>query len=254
MVISFSNDDLKGVQTPHDDTLVITMTLVDCRVKRILVDNSSSANILFLEAFQKMGLDKEKLKKVEHQLQGFLGALVRVEGLIELPVRAGTRDSQVTVIINFLVVDITSAYNVILGRVGLNLLKAIVSSQHLKMKFPIRNGVGERRGDQEASQKYYATTLWGKEKAGEALSIKYLRDDTNHRSGEPVEDLILFDVEEGDNNPLDIPGIAREVIEHQLSVNPPKKLVQQKKRAFTPERQQKIDEEVEKLLKAKFIR
>ncbi|XP_042515271.1 uncharacterized protein LOC122089616 [Macadamia integrifolia] len=189
-MISLSDDDLEGVQTPYDDALVITMTLADSRVKRILVDNGSSVDILFLEVFQKMGLSKEKLKKVEHPLQGFSGASVKVEGSYELPVRAGTRDRHVTVMIIFLVVDITSAYNAILERVRLNLLKAIVSTSHLKMKFPTKNGVGECRGDQKTSQRCYATTLWGKEKAGEALPIEGLRNDPNHQRGELTEDLI----------------------------------------------------------------
>ncbi|XP_042515328.1 uncharacterized protein LOC122089694 [Macadamia integrifolia] len=103
------------------------MTIANCKVKRILVDNDSLADILFLEAYQKIGLSKEKLKKVEKLLQGFSGASVKVEGSIELPVRVGTRDSKASLMINFLVVDITSAYNTILRRVSLNLLKAVVS-------------------------------------------------------------------------------------------------------------------------------
>ncbi|XP_042515330.1 uncharacterized protein LOC122089696 [Macadamia integrifolia] len=103
------------------------MTIANCKVKRILVDNDSLADILFLEAYQNMGLSKEKLKKVEKLLQGFSGALVKVKGSIELPVRVGTRDCKASLMINFLVVAITSVYNTILRRVSLKLLKAVVS-------------------------------------------------------------------------------------------------------------------------------
>ncbi|GAV59697.1 hypothetical protein CFOL_v3_03228, partial [Cephalotus follicularis] len=54
--------------------------------------------------------------------------------------------------ITFLVVDTPSLYNAIIGRPGLNLMKAIVSTRHLLMKFPMRFGVGEVRGDQQAAR------------------------------------------------------------------------------------------------------
>ena len=52
----------------------------------------------------------------------------------------------------------------------------------------------------------------------------------------------------------DMPGISPRVIEHKLNVNPKKKPIQQKQRAFTPERNQTITDEVNKLLTAGFIR
>ena len=52
----------------------------------------------------------------------------------------------------------------------------------------------------------------------------------------------------------DMPGISPRVIEHKLNVNPKKKPIQQKRRAFTPERNQTITNEVNKLLTAGFIR
>ena len=52
----------------------------------------------------------------------------------------------------------------------------------------------------------------------------------------------------------DMPGISPEVIQHKLNVNPKRKLVQQRRRAFAPERDQVVTEEVTKLLTACFIR
>ena len=49
-------------------------------------------------------------------------------------------------------------------------------------------------------------------------------------------------------------GIPAEIIVHQLNINPGCKPVQQKRRNFAPERQKVINEEVKKLLAAKFIR
>ena len=49
-------------------------------------------------------------------------------------------------------------------------------------------------------------------------------------------------------------GIPPEVITHQLNIDPKVKPVRQKKRPFAPERQKVINEEVDKLLAANFIK
>ena len=52
----------------------------------------------------------------------------------------------------------------------------------------------------------------------------------------------------------DMSGIAPEIIQHKLNVNPDRKPVQQKRRVFTPEQDQAVTDEVTKLLAAGFIR
>jgi hypothetical protein len=51
-----------------------------------------------------------------------------------------------------------------------------------------------------------------------------------------------------------MPGIPREVIEHKLSIDPAFKPIKQKEIRYTPERQETIRLEVNKLLEARFIR
>ena len=52
----------------------------------------------------------------------------------------------------------------------------------------------------------------------------------------------------------DMPGISPKVIQHKLNVDPERKLVQQRRRVFAPERNQVITNEVNKLLSVGFIR
>jgi len=52
----------------------------------------------------------------------------------------------------------------------------------------------------------------------------------------------------------DMPGIDPSIIVHKLNVDPNHRAMKQRRRAFTAERNQAIAKEVEKLLKAKFIR
>jgi exonuclease I len=52
----------------------------------------------------------------------------------------------------------------------------------------------------------------------------------------------------------DMLGINTEVIAHKLNVNPSTSPIKQKRRVFAPERNTVVMEEVDKLLKAGFIR
>nr|AAX94963.1 retrotransposon protein, putative, Ty3-gypsy sub-class [Oryza sativa Japonica Group]ABA92674.1 retrotransposon protein, putative, Ty3-gypsy subclass [Oryza sativa Japonica Group] len=54
--------------------------------------------------------------------------------------------------------------------------------------------------------------------------------------------------------PSNMPGVPKEVIEHKLMVRPDAKPVKQKLQRFAPDRKQAIREELDKLLKAGFIR
>jgi hypothetical protein len=64
--------------------------------------------------------------------------------------------------VDFLVVDRPSIYNTILGRPALKKLRAITSTYHLKMKFPMEEEVREVRevkGDQVASRKCFNISM-----------------------------------------------------------------------------------------------
>ncbi|KAL0414905.1 UNVERIFIED_CONTAM: Retrovirus-related Pol polyprotein from transposon opus [Sesamum radiatum] len=61
--------------------------------------------------------------------------------------------------VRFLVVDTPFAYNVILGRPSLNAFSAVVSTYHLKMKFPTKAGIGEVTCDQKEVRRCYNLSL-----------------------------------------------------------------------------------------------
>ena len=63
--ITFSDTDLEGYQHPHDDPLVIRAVVANKTVHRVLIDNGSSANILFVSTLNKMGIRREKLEPVQ---------------------------------------------------------------------------------------------------------------------------------------------------------------------------------------------
>ena len=186
--ITFSDSDLEGCQHPHDDPLVIRAIVANTTVHRVLVDNGSSADIIFASAFDKMGIGREKLEPVNTHLRGFSGEKVLPVGSIQLVLTLGEPPCQATTTARFLIVDAPSAYNMLLGRPSLNAIRAIPSAYHMVIKFPTINGVGTVRGDQRVARECYTASM--KQKTVDNVSIGELdmRDEVLTRP-EPSEEL-----------------------------------------------------------------
>ena len=58
-VIGFSEEDARRLHHPYDDALVVSLRVGDYNMHQVLVDNSSSADILYYLAFQQMGINRE---------------------------------------------------------------------------------------------------------------------------------------------------------------------------------------------------
>ena len=72
LIISFfDNDYLEGFDCDHDNSLVITATIHNYAVKRILVDQGSPTNILHSVATASMNINKIDLKPYNRNLIGF---------------------------------------------------------------------------------------------------------------------------------------------------------------------------------------
>ncbi|GFY81120.1 hypothetical protein Acr_01g0009290 [Actinidia rufa] len=141
--ITFNNDDLRGLHLPYDNALVVSAVIANFNVQRILVNNGSSADILFVSTFDKMKIGLDKLHLFHTPLVRFGGNMMHPLGWIKLPVTLGTEPHQTTVWQDFIVVDFPLPYNAILGRLTLGGTRTITLTYHLKMKFPTSTGVGE---------------------------------------------------------------------------------------------------------------
>ncbi|KAL2240953.1 UNVERIFIED_CONTAM: hypothetical protein Sindi_0736500 [Sesamum indicum] len=141
--ISFSSKDKQQEMESQNDPMVIRMDIANFTVQKVLVDNGSSVDIIFKDVVRKMGLENAKFEPVKTALVGFGGSEVTPLGTIELPVSTGAEPRRQTLMVRFLVVDVPFTYNVILGRPSLDLFRAVVSTYHMKMKFPTENSVGE---------------------------------------------------------------------------------------------------------------
>lgn len=123
---------------------MISPIIGNSEVKRVLVDNGASVDILFHDAFIKTGYVDSQLTPTDMPIYGFNGVESKVEGTILLPMTMGVEPCEATQMLNFLVIKASSTYSAIVGRTGLHAFKAIASTYHLKIKFPTRNGVGEQ--------------------------------------------------------------------------------------------------------------
>ncbi|XP_056857014.1 uncharacterized protein LOC108833887, partial [Raphanus sativus] len=130
--IIFTAREQEKVLAPHHDALVISLTIANCLVKRILVDNGSSSNIIFYSAFADLGLEPTALTRKATPLVGFSGEVKQTLGEVLLPVYA----EGVNQATKFLVVDCPSSYKVILGRPWIHDMGAVPSTLHQLVKFP----------------------------------------------------------------------------------------------------------------------
>ncbi|KAL2231989.1 UNVERIFIED_CONTAM: hypothetical protein Sindi_1378900 [Sesamum indicum] len=158
--ISFDSSDKPRESGDMNDPMVVRLDIANFTIPKMLIDSGSSADIIFKNVVDKMGLENAHLEPVKTPLVGFEGSEVASLGTIELPVSMGEEPKRKTLMVKFFMVDTPFAYNVILGRPGLNLFKVVISTYHMKMKFPTENGIGEVASDLEA-RKCYNLSLEG---------------------------------------------------------------------------------------------
>lgn len=61
--IQFDDTDREHIVEPQHDSLVISMPIGSCFIKRILVDNGNAANIMMLQTLKEMGLTENDMTK-----------------------------------------------------------------------------------------------------------------------------------------------------------------------------------------------
>ncbi|MCI01003.1 hypothetical protein A2U01_0022027, partial [Trifolium medium] len=159
--ISFSANDGNGIFPNDDDPLMIQVQILNCDVKRVLIDSGSSADIMYWEAFKAMQLAREQLKPYNGTLVGLAGEQVEVMGHVTLLTTFGENENAKKIKVRYLVVKTHfTSYNIIVGRPTFNALGAAMSTLYLSMKYPLDDGrVGMVRGDQALGRQCYESSL-----------------------------------------------------------------------------------------------
>ncbi|XP_058092504.1 uncharacterized protein LOC131238943 [Magnolia sinica] len=83
--VTFTDEDVRSVHHPYNNALVVTLTIANWKVFQILVDTGSSADVLSLQAFDKMGIRQNSIRSVKTPLMGFSGGKVMPDGAPSQP-------------------------------------------------------------------------------------------------------------------------------------------------------------------------
>ncbi|XP_068503869.1 uncharacterized protein [Phaseolus vulgaris] len=141
--ITFTKEDFRDV-VPHDnDPIVVSLITAGRKVHRVLMDQGSSADVMFWPTFTKLQIPLDQLRPYGGCLYGFAGDQVEVRGYIELRTTFTDEAASRTEKIKYLVVNAPSAYNILLGRPTLNRIGAVPSTRHMKVKLPSMEGGGD---------------------------------------------------------------------------------------------------------------
>jgi hypothetical protein len=118
----------------------------------VLVDNGSQADIIFLHAFDRMGISHNLLKPSGIPLYGFGGKGTFPVGKIELPLSFGVAPNGRSEQVTFDIVDMVYPYNAIMGRGSINNFEAAIHGLYLCMKIPGPQGVITVYGNKQTAR------------------------------------------------------------------------------------------------------
>ncbi|XP_028126322.1 uncharacterized protein LOC114323059 [Camellia sinensis] len=166
--ISFDDADLVGVTLPHIDPLVIKLHINRFTIERVLIDQGSTSEIMYHNAFVKLGLMDLDLLPADCPLFGFNANPEYPLGKITLPVRASTR----SVDVEFLVVKLPSPCNLIIGRTWLHIMQAAPSTYHQLLRFSIECKIEQIWGSKKSAHACHLLVAAKKAKELEVNSIE----------------------------------------------------------------------------------
>jgi len=150
--------------------MVIAVDIDRCTIRKTLVDQGSSIDILYWKNFKAMRRAEAEMMSYDDHVVGFSGERVGTKGYIELYTIFEEGKSTRTIKIRYLVIDANASYNILLGQPSINRLMAIVSTPHIAMKFPSRTrDILTVHVDQKEVRECYA----------ESLRVEPLRNETS---------------------------------------------------------------------------
>ncbi|XP_070035311.1 uncharacterized protein [Nicotiana tomentosiformis] len=161
--ITFTEEDADGLLLLHNYALVISLNVLDFKIKRVPVDPGSSANIIKWRVLEQAKLTRNIIPATK-LLAKFNLASVTTRREILLPTNAeGVMKTTL-----FKVVDGDIGYIIILGRPWLHEMKVVPSTYHQLLKFPNPEGIKQIKGDQPEAREMNAILVYsikGKEHA-----------------------------------------------------------------------------------------
>jgi hypothetical protein len=289
--LTFDARDVDLRSALHIDAMVINCSVAGWDLHKVLVDNGSQADIIFLHAFDRMGISHSLLKPLDNPLYGFGGKGTFPVGKIELPPSFGVAPNARSEQVTFDIVDMVYPYNAIMGRGSINKFEAAIHGLYLCMKIPGPQGAITVYGNQQTARNIERDFVPGqrnvhcltaqREVPASASSTNKEHDKAQLQSNDGTktvpldqatpkqtvtisEDLTSHDEEKllyclSKNkdvfawSALDLVGVSRSIIEHSLGIDPSVRTKKQRLRKMSDEKTEAAKAEVHCLLEAKFI-
>ncbi|KAJ8427411.1 hypothetical protein Cgig2_000605 [Carnegiea gigantea] len=122
------------------------MKVANAIVQRIFIDVRSSVDIIIWDCLKKLKHPGREIVHLVHPILGFGGKNDKTK----------TRNLEV----DFLVVDVPLAYNVILGRATLHKAKVVIVSYLLQLQYEVDDGsIGKLQGDEWMARECYLVSI-----------------------------------------------------------------------------------------------
>ncbi|GKD21632.1 reverse transcriptase domain-containing protein [Tanacetum coccineum] len=203
-------------------------------------------------------------------LIGFSGETIWPIGQISLLVKIGDEDHSTSAWMNFMVIRSPSQHNGIIGRTGIRKIRAVPSTTHGMLKFPVKGGTVTIRSSRAIpmecamisgpSTQHPVTSQVLEEKIKVAIHPEYpeqtiaIGSTLTEKGRKELCALLKQNLDIFAWKPADMTGVPRHMAEHRLNVREGCPPVRQKKRGQAPERNKAIQEEVEKLVDAGIMK
>ncbi|GJZ82320.1 reverse transcriptase domain-containing protein [Tanacetum coccineum] len=240
-------------------------------VHRVYIDGGASSEVLYEHCFIKLRKEiRDQMVPATTHLIGFSEETSWPLGQIALLVKIGDEVHSTSAWMNFMVIRSPSQHNAIIGRPGIRKIRAVPSTTHGMLKFPVEGGTVTLQSSRVIlmecamisgpSIQPPAANQVLEEKINIAIHPEYpeqtvaIGSTLTEKGRKELCSLLKQNLDIFAWKPADMMGVPRNIAEHRLNIREGYSPVKQKKIGQAPERNKVIQEQVEKLVDAGIMK
>ncbi|GJT49456.1 reverse transcriptase domain-containing protein [Tanacetum coccineum] len=231
-IISFPS---LGEEDGTEGPMIIEAEIGGHLVHRMYVDGGASSEVLYEHCFVRLRPEiRSQMIPATTSLIGFSGETIWPIGQISLLVRIGDEEHSTSAWMNFMVIRSPSQHNGIIGRTGIRKIRAVPSTAHEMLKFPVKGGTVTIRSSRVIpmecamisgpSIQHPVTSQVLEEKIKVAIHLEYLEQTIaigstlTEKGRKELCALLRQNLDIFAWRPADMTGVPRHMAEHRLNV------------------------------------
>ncbi|GKF30249.1 hypothetical protein Tco_0100047 [Tanacetum coccineum] len=130
-----------GEEDGTEGPMIIEAEMRGHFVHRIYMDGGASSDVLYVHCFVRLRPEtRNQMIPATTPLIGFSGETIWPLGQISLLVKIGDEEHSTSAWMNFMVIRSPFQHNGIIGRMGIRKIRAVPSTAHEMLKFPVEGG------------------------------------------------------------------------------------------------------------------